>query len=83
MFKEMNKEELLDTVYRMQIQMVKDNKKSVEKDELIEQFFAEIDPLIKEIGASNKVLRFVKIIKLTIQLVEIILKYIKRWKEIK
>lgn len=83
MFKEMNKEELLDTVYRMQIQMVKDNKKSVEKDELIEQFFAEIEPLIKEIGASNKVLRFVKIIKLTIQLVEIILKYIKRWKEIK
>lgn len=83
MFKEMNKEELLDTVYRMQVQMVKDNKKSVEKDELIEQFFAEIEPLIKEIGASNKVLRFVKIIKLTIQLVEIILKYIKRWKEIK
>lgn len=83
MFKEMNKEELLDTVYRMQIQMVKDNKKSVEKDELIEQFFTEIEPLIKEIGASNKVLRFVKIIKLTIQLVEIILKYIKRWKEIK
>ena len=83
MFKEMYKEQLLDTVYRMQVQITKDKKKSVEKDELIEQFFAEIEPLITEIGASNKVLRFVKIIKLTIQLVDVIIKYIKRWKEVR
>lgn len=83
MFKEMNKEQLLDVVYKFQVQIAKEKHRTQMKDNMVEEWFNEIEPLLNEIKVSNKVLKVIRIIKLSLQIADITFKYIKQWRELR